>query len=635
MMSFIKEALTDETHEQQIQSSFVKEQQLLNGARAYSFVLDYQKERLSKQGFINENVVAQGHEIEEFLTILAKQKGLGPNVDFFSLAEIQEHAKKFLESQQPGSEAYEQRQKQEEENRSSSQMAGFFENNLNRMASGSISKKMSVRRPTKKIEGTVLNRNKNVVCLISNANQLIQNQMLSYISNSTVSMDILSYPFKWKVKRTNQDFKALRDYLLRKYPQTIVPALPRFNPRKRLTIKQLVKKQIYYQRFLTCVMKSQVLRSAEFLVDFLKEPSMDQFMLRAMGTTYEQGPKKLSEFTTLGGEIEINAKKQAKVFCEGFDKFIDTYSEINNFIAKKVKSMQGKAHDLADEYFAVGAEIQRFAGLLRPVDIPQITLLYDRLAQIILRNGDFILQSGEVLNTQLNGWFKYHREESGAFREAQHLREEAKKNFDIRYNTLMKQKAKLFKKQDILAWRVDREHQIEAERVKNDPVQAYQFILPDTTKEVEQLKDEVEYFTNQCYKEVKRVLMMDYDLARENFVDMGEMMMRMIYQMNIGWQEFLSFYTNLNLVRKQYDERFQEEKRIGEEIPDPDESSSDDEYNQPLNEASLPPRNSIRLTSAYRQLQVDDDGKAQQLLVNGNSNINVDDEERKEGDNLA
>ena len=129
--------------------------------------------------------------------------------------------------------------------------------------------------------------------------------------------------------------------------------------------------------------------------------------------------------------------------------------------------------------------------------------------------------------------------------------------------------------------------------------------------------------------------MMDYDLARENFVDMGEMMMRMIYQMNIGWQEFLSFYTNLNLVRKQYDERFQEEKRIGEEIPDPDESSSDDEYNQPLNEASLPPRNSIRLTSAYRQLQVDDDGKAQQLLVNGNGNIKVDDEERKEGDNLA
>lgn len=72
------------------------------------------------------------------------------------------------------------------------------------------------------------------------------------------------------------------------------------------------------------------------------------------------------------------------------------------------------------------------------------------------------------------------------------------------------------------------------------------------------LKEEAEYFTNQCFKEVKRVVMNDYDLARENFVNMGEMMMRLIYQTNIGWQEFLGFYTGLNQQRRQYDEKFQE-----------------------------------------------------------------------------
>ncbi len=56
-----------------------------------------------------------------------------------------------------------------------------------------------------------------------------------------------------------------------------------------------------------------------------------------------------------------------------------------------------------------------------------------------------------------------------------------------------------------------------------------------TTKEVELLKEEAEYFTNQCFKEDKRVVMSDYYLARENFVNMGEMMMRLIYQSNIGW----------------------------------------------------------------------------------------------------
>jgi hypothetical protein len=40
--------------------------------------------------------------------------------------------------------------------------------------------------------------------------------------------------------------------------------------------------------------------------------------------------------------------------------------------------------------------------------------------------------------------------------------------------------------------------------------------------------------------------------------------------MNIGWQEFLSYYTGLNVTRKKYDEKFAEVKAIGEEQEEPD-----------------------------------------------------------------
>jgi hypothetical protein len=45
-------------------------------------------------------------------------------------------------------------------------MAGFFDKNLNKLESGSMAKKMSARRPTKKIEGTQLSRTKNVSCVV-------------------------------------------------------------------------------------------------------------------------------------------------------------------------------------------------------------------------------------------------------------------------------------------------------------------------------------------------------------------------------------------------------------------------------------------------------------------------------------
>ena len=47
------------------------------------------------------------------------------------------------------------------------------------------------------------------------------------------------------------------------------------------------------------------------------------------------------------------------------------------------------------------------------------------------------------------------------------------------------------------------------------------------------LKDELEYFTNQCYKEAKRVSMLDYETGRETTINMGEMILRFIYEVRI------------------------------------------------------------------------------------------------------
>ena len=43
------------------------------------------------------------------------------------------------------------------------------------------------------------------------------------------------------------------------------------------------------------------------------------------------------------------------------------------------------------------------------------------------------------------------------------------------------------------------------------------------------MREEAEYFTNQCFREVKRTTMNNYEMARDNFVNMGEMMLRLIY----------------------------------------------------------------------------------------------------------
>lgn len=69
----------------------------------------------------------------------------------------------------------------------------------------------------------------------------------------------------------------------------------------------------------------------------MQESDPHVFMLRAVAAQQEEGPRKLADIATLGGEIDVHARKSAKKFCDNFGSFINTYGEINTFIAAKSK----------------------------------------------------------------------------------------------------------------------------------------------------------------------------------------------------------------------------------------------------------------------------------------------------------
>ena len=102
--------------------------------------------------------------------------------------------------------------------------------------------------------------------------QNVERQLKGMLVTSTqISMDIFSLPYGWRVSRTHEDFVSLRRILMMKYPQTLLPGLPPYHIRKLLNEKQLAKRNIYYERFLLCILKSMTFRACPFMVDFLRE----------------------------------------------------------------------------------------------------------------------------------------------------------------------------------------------------------------------------------------------------------------------------------------------------------------------------------------------------------------------------
>ena len=96
----------------------------------------------------------------------------------------------------------------------------------------------------------------------------------------------------------------------------------------------------------------------------------------------------------------------------------------------------------------------------------------------------------------------------------------------------------------------------EAINCANDAEQAFKLMLPRETKQLNYLEEESSYFTNQTFAESRRVIMLDYTMAREHFVDMGEQMLRHIHEINYAWGNMLNFYSDLNNARKEKDDEY-------------------------------------------------------------------------------
>lgn len=134
------------------------------------------------------------------------------------------------------------------------------------------------------------------------------------------------------------------------------------------------------------------------------------------------GPRNIYEFKTLTGEIEVERRRKATKFCDQMSTYTQQYHKISKFIATRCKELQARAHTLADDFFAIGAEINHFSELMKLTEIPQAHKFYRRLSDLIVRHGDHTIRSGELMNQNLAAWFKYLRQEAKSYEEAHWLR---------------------------------------------------------------------------------------------------------------------------------------------------------------------------------------------------------------------
>lgn len=210
---------------------------------------------------------------------------------------------------------------------------------------------------TRKAKLTVLNQKACAQIYVSDVYQLITSKIGKIVRAQSLMVVMTTYPMGWKVQRLDIDFVQLRNYLIRKYPQVIIPPLPLVNQKKKLTRKQLQKKKVYYQKFMISVMKSKVLRGCKFLVDFLREQDQYKFGYDLSVKEQSRGPRRVKQIKTLTGEVLCEASDMAKQFADDFNGFNTEYQRINGSISRRCKEVEVQAKKLARTYLGLSTEL--------------------------------------------------------------------------------------------------------------------------------------------------------------------------------------------------------------------------------------------------------------------------------------
>ena len=166
------------------------------------------------------------------------------------------------------------------------------------------------------------------------------------------------------------------------------------------------------------------------------------------------------------------------------------------------------------------------------------------------KHADYEAWTATVFNTELNAWVKHTGSEANqTLQEGRALRDIAIEKHQKALKDLNFSKDKLFATGDYTKWGVVDSSMslLDLANLKYDKEKAFTFMLPNVilyqlanislqvTKDVEKLREEAEYFTNQVYREYKRISAINYEMARTLTTNIGEMLLRLTYTVSNGW----------------------------------------------------------------------------------------------------
>lgn len=421
---------------------------------------DDRNERIEKQLYLKEHIVNKGYSKEQFAFFVNKIKDSNWNIDVWSFDELKFIVSQFQDEYKPDHEpckdenALEDSYFAEQHEEISNEGEPHNQDNANLNYEERIEEihEVEVLEELYEDKEDILdhdesiysNKNKDISSLLINKpvtplefedgirfsdktslskmkDVLVDITETVYNPGGLFSFSYVEYiietqPFGWNVARREGDFKKLRDYLIKRFPQFVIP--PLLQTKSLFSQSNIESNKVFFKEFLVSLVKNPELCACKYLEEFLSIDDYEGFRGVRRMRDKEPVPRNLGDYSCLSGRAKLTIQSQNANILETYPTtFIDKYEEIMKRMKESVVNVKLRSEELAAWIKVFGRNFEELSELFIECGFDSNAGLYNDIKFLSSAYEETVIQQAESIQKHLDTAISFHMLEPNSFRE--------------------------------------------------------------------------------------------------------------------------------------------------------------------------------------------------------------------------
>ena len=509
-----------------------------------------------KKNLIQKEIIDKNFKKEQFMDFLSVKKENGGDLSTWTLEELQEIIKEFIDFHGNDEELDDQSdQENNNNNNPTTHTKNLTSNDINESKIKEIEKELEQSgdgnpisdiyhvRDIKTIKCKTLEKSelndKNVVIEIRNP-RVVQSKNL--LKTSYIVYEIYTDVTGWYVDRRYSDFVWLRTALRKLFPNILCPPLPRkkLNYYRRFEMDFIEKRIVLFKKFINSILANETLKASEPLIAFLSIGNSNQFEAKKKELLNRVASNYVEDIKTLNGNLKLLEDQGNEEYYSNVMNYFTLQNSVFERINGNLKSYYQNMQNAYENIEEIQRDFESLKRLNKRIAMKdEITLSCEELAVFFKNWKRIIYNQNQNFKKYIKDFFKYIGREDNCFEELLKNREDIKKQYDNLNLKIIAKKEKLWTTGDVTKYEIDPNENIDEDKLKNDKIYAMEKMCFKDNKSLANIKNQLMYSNWMNKEELKRLIEMNAKNYIENIHNFSE-----AFYLNLG--DCLNLYSEIN-----------------------------------------------------------------------------------------